>query len=323
MDEFKFIESITPNYYRQSSLMKGIGDDAAVVRPESGLEIVTAVDTMVEDVHFSLKTMKPYHIGYRVLGANISDLAAMGSNPAYYMVSIVIPSHWSDNQLKEIYRGMSDHAKKYRMDLIGGDTVSGNQLVVTVTVFGFVPNGRSRLRSHAREGDIVFVTGHLGDSAYGLHLLFGEKYSSDGAQYFTKRHQLPEPRVHFAEKLQMLNRLCLNDISDGIASEANEVAEASNVEIHLDYHLLPIRDELKEFPFDQQNEWVLSGGEDFELIGTVAEKDWPVVQDAAHSTNTKVTKVGYVKKEGQNSQVYLHAQQEKQILRKTGYVHKQ
>ncbi|GAA0496699.1 thiamine-phosphate kinase [Salinibacillus aidingensis] len=321
MDEFSFIDSIMQKYYRQSSIIKGIGDDAAVVRPVNGFDMITASDTMVEDIHFRLATMTPYHIGYRVLAANISDLAAMGCDPAYYMVSIVIPKDWSKQQLQEIYAGMQDHAREHQMDLIGGDTVSGHQFVVTVTVYGYVPKGYARYRSQAREGDYVFATGYLGDSAYGLHLLLERGKSTDNP--FIKRHQMPQPRVPFAQALQPLKRVCLNDISDGIASEANEIAQASGIDIEINFGDLPVRPEIKDHTLKDHKKWVLSGGEDFELLGTVSEDDWPRIQAAAEQTNTKVTKIGTVKPSTENPCVILCSDGRREKLSKSGYVHLQ
>src|SRR5699024_2746982 len=124
MDEFSFIDSIKQHTYKQASLLKGIGDDAAVFRQMSQ-DIVTATDTMVEDIHFSRKTMEPFQIGYRALAVNLSDLAAMAAQPAFYLVSVVIPPHWRTEEVKEIFNGMQKMASCYHMDLIGGDTVSG------------------------------------------------------------------------------------------------------------------------------------------------------------------------------------------------------
>lgn len=196
MDEFQFIQSVTPKFYRQPNVMKGIGDDAAIIRNQHEDTILT-VDTMVDMIHFSLKTTKPYHVGYRALAANISDIAAMGGKPTSFLVSIVIPDDWQDQQLNEIYQGMKDLAKNFQMDLIGGDTVSGKQLTLTITVIGSVPpQGRARYRSQAKQGDIVFVTGTLGDSACGLHiLLHGNENEHDNYEYFIKRHQMPMPRL--------------------------------------------------------------------------------------------------------------------------------
>src|SRR5690625_2905826 len=127
MDEFSFINSIQQHTYKQSSVLKGIGDDAAVFR-QTAKDVVTAVDTFVEDVHFSRKTMNSFHIGYRALAANISDLAAMGALPAFYLVSIVIPTTWSMREINQIFSGMKELASTYQLDLIGGDTVSGKEL---------------------------------------------------------------------------------------------------------------------------------------------------------------------------------------------------
>ena len=162
MDEFSFINLIKQDYYTQSTLIKGVGDDGAVFR-QSSKDIVTAMDTFVEDIHFSRKTMRPFYIGYRALAANISDLAAMGASPAFYLVSIIIPKSWSEDELLQIFTGMKTLAKTFNMDLIGGDTVSGQQLSISITVIGYVQRGKARYRSSAQDGDIVFVTGTLGD----------------------------------------------------------------------------------------------------------------------------------------------------------------
>ncbi|MBB6454857.1 thiamine-monophosphate kinase [Salirhabdus euzebyi] len=321
MDEFQFIDSITPFYYRQSSLLKGIGDDTAVIRPPTGFDLVTAVDTMVEDVHFSLNTMDPYHVGYRALAANISDLAAMGSSPAYYMVSLVIPNDWTPKQLEGIYKGMNELAQVYNMDLIGGDTVSGKQLVLSITVYGFVPYDKSRYRSHAKENDIVFVTGTLGDSAYGLYLLQNGENIGVEQNYFVQRHRMPTPRVKFAQKLQTFKRVCLNDISDGIANEANEIAAASNIDLYLEYEDIPIKRQLKKLPNSTQREFILSGGEDFELIGTACKEDWENIKQIALNTDTEITAIGYTATSQGKSSVFLSKDNKTSILNKTGYTH--
>ncbi|WP_318036106.1 thiamine-phosphate kinase [Halobacillus salinarum] len=170
MDEFSFIQSIRPSAYHQESLIKGINDDAAVFEPKDR-QVVTSVDTMVNGVHFSKDTMEPFHMGFRALAANLSDLAAMGSKPAFYLVSIVVPDHFIQQELHELYRGMRELAEEYRIDLIGGDTVSGKELTISITVIGYVEKGKARYRSHAQPGDLVFATGTLGDSRGGLECL--------------------------------------------------------------------------------------------------------------------------------------------------------
>ncbi|GGC97248.1 thiamine-monophosphate kinase [Thalassobacillus devorans] len=322
MDEFSFIDSIKQDVYFQPSVLKGIGDDAAVFRANNQ-DIITAVDTLVEDVHFSRDTMAPFDVGYRALAVNISDLAAMGAAPAFYMVSIVIPEDWSVEEIDEIYSGMKELAKQYRMDLIGGDTVSGKELVVSVSVFGLVPPDKSRYRSLAKPGDVLFVTGTLGDAQAGLEYLLGKHHFDEAvADYFISRHRQPDPRVAFALQLQSLKRVALNDISDGIASESNEIAAASGVDLHIKYEDLPRVEYMNGLEKEVCKPWMLSGGEDFELLGAVPEKDWEAVQQAAEASSTRVTKIGSVsEKKATEPVVFLYEENEKSRLTKSGYTH--
>lgn len=320
MDEFSFIDSIKQVTYRQPTLKKGIGDDAAVFS-QSTRDIVTAVDTFVDGVHFSRETMNPFHVGYRALAANISDLAAMGASPAFYLVSIVVPKTWFMEEIEEIFSGMKDIAGIYKLDLIGGDTVSGKELAISITVIGYVDKNKARYRSKAEAGDVVFVTGTLGDSQAGLYILT-HPGNYKGARYYIKKHQMPIPRVAFAKGLSDLPRVALNDISDGIANEAAEIAMASRVDIVLDANTLPLSAFYKQFPEKLQRHWKLFGGEDFEIMGTVAKEDWPKVKKVAEQTKTPIAKIGYVQCTAQEAnQVYLLENSQSQPLLKKGYIH--
>src|SRR5690625_1964019 len=126
MEEFSLIQALKQSYYTNSTLIRGIGDDAAVFR-QSSEDIVTAVDTFVENIHFSRKTMSSFDIGYRALAANISDMAAMGALPAFYLTSIVVPKTWVEHEILSIFDGMKSLASEYGMDLIGGDTVRSEE----------------------------------------------------------------------------------------------------------------------------------------------------------------------------------------------------
>ncbi|ASN07075.1 thiamine-phosphate kinase [Virgibacillus necropolis] len=318
MDEFSFIQSIKQDTYRQPSLLKGVGDDAAVFR-QSSEDVVIAVDTFVEHVHFSKETMKPFHIGHRVLAANISDIAAMGGRPAFYLVSIVIPKHSTTIERNELFAGMRSLSDRYKMDLIGGDTVSGQEMSISVTVIGYVPQKKARYRSDAREDDIVFVTGTLGDSQAGFHILNNPGKYSD-AFYYIDKHRMPIPQVEFAQQLEVIDRVALNDISDGIGNEASEIAEASNVSLYLYEEKLPTSESYKQFPLELQEKWKLFGGEDFELVGTVSKDNWDLVQDTAKEIGIHVTEIGYVS-HYRNNHVYLHKDNQLVPLKKDGYNH--
>ncbi|GAE95445.1 thiamine-monophosphate kinase [Gracilibacillus boraciitolerans JCM 21714] len=279
---------------------------------------------MVEDIHFSTMTTEPFHIGYRALAANISDIAAMGGKPTSYLVSIVIPKKWSAKSLHQIYDGMKQLAKDYRMDLIGGDTVSGKQLTLSITVIGTVNADKVRYRNSAREDDIIFVTGTLGDAACGLHLLLNkDQMYSDKYQYFLNRHQLPpQPRIDFINTCTAIDRITLNDVSDGIANELNEIADASHKKLVIDFDTIPVHTLLADFTKEQQTAWKLSGGEDFELVGTVSVDNWIQLKEAALKTNTPITAIGKVKNDAKNNgSVWLNHNNQLKKLDKSGYTH--
>ncbi|WP_342665463.1 thiamine-phosphate kinase [Paucisalibacillus globulus] len=320
IDEFSFIDSIQQSHYRQSSLIKGIGDDAAVFRPDYQ-DVVTAKDMFVEKVHFARHTMMPFQIGYKALAANLCDMAAMGAKPAFYLVGISISEEWSLDEISEIFNGMKSIADTHKVDLIGGDTVSGNELVISITVIGFTDKSSARYRSEAREGDIVFATGTIGDSQAGFHIL-NNPGTYEGEEYFIKRHQMPSPRIEFAQDLQKLTRLALNDISDGIASEAHEIADASQVTIVINEERIPIHSLFNQFSTDLQYRWKLFGGEDYELLGTVPIKDWNMVMEAASQQNICVTEIGYVTSKRLDGQVFLQRKNGHiERLEKRGYNH--
>ena len=321
MDEFDFIKKIKQKYYYQSNLEKGIGDDAAVFNHSNG-SLVTAVDMFVEDVHFSQQTMSPWDIGYKSLAANLSDMAAMGAIPKYYLVAISIPKLLPKTKAKEIFYGMKSLANKYKIDLIGGDTVSGEQLTISITIIGQI-NKHVRYRHLAKENDIVFVTGTLGDSVAGLYILKNSHTEYIEQAYFIKRHQQPMPRVNFANALSEIPRIALNDISDGIANEATEIAEASNVSLHLKAKNIPIRKSLLQFKDEQRFKWTYFGGEDFELLGTVSRDNWQKIQKIAERTNTQIIEVGTVSNKNPGK-VFLYNEEKLPILlEKDGYTHLQ
>lgn len=321
VDEFKFIEMIKQKYYKQPTLIKGIGDDGAVFH-QPHQNIVTAVDTFVEYIHFSKETMSAFHIGYRGLAASVSDLAAMGAEPKFYLVSIIVPQSKNIAEIEEIFLGMETFAEKYQMDLIGGDTVSGKELALSITVIGYVDEQRVRYRHTAKDGDIIFVTGTLGNSQAGLYML-QEKKTGKNKNYFIQKHRCPNPRVDFAKELASIKRVTLNDISDGIVNELYEIAHASKVNMIIKEDLMPVNKDLMQFSKTFVDQWIYFGGEDFELVGTASLKDWKTIQQIGEKTKTKVTKIGYIKNNIYQGygRVFLQINQQIQLLNKKGYTH--
>lgn len=316
MDEFEFIKKITPSYYHQSTL-KGIGDDAAVL-DLSQEKTVIAMDTFVEDIHFIKdQTVTAYSLGQRALTANLSDLAAMGARPVSYLVSVTKTADWSQEELLACFAGMGDLAKRYQIDLVGGDTTSGSKFSLTLTIIG--QTNRVRYRHEAKVGDIIFVTGTLGDARAGLEILLNNQEKHHA--YLVKRHQQPTARLEFSNNLSALPRLALNDVSDGLSSELNEIAQASLVNLHVEEDLIPVSTEFLNFNHAKKDEWKLSGGEDYELLGTTSSSNWEKVLREASKLNLKVTKIGYVTEKSTQPKVYLKEKNQLSILPSQGYNH--
>ncbi|MCK0473425.1 thiamine-phosphate kinase [Halalkalibacter sp. APA_J-10(15)] len=322
-DEFEFIKSITPRQTDQPSLVKGIGDDAAVYRGSEQYDEVVCVDTMVEGIHFRRDTLTPFQIGKKALAINVSDVAAMGAQPIYYIVSVAASSDWKQEELEDVYKGMLELAQVYKMDLIGGDTVSTpDTLVLTVTVIGRVERNRAVYRHMAKPGDVVFITGHAGRSAAGLDLLFEKGVNGSfslAEQKLVRAHQEPQPHVKAGRILCHAGlRVSLNDVSDGVASEANELAEASNVKIHIDKSCIPIDEAMSSYSREQQLEYMFFGGEDFVLIGTTKEEDFNKVEELFKEEGLFITKIGHVLT---GKGVYLKEENQLTKLEKKGYNH--
>ncbi|MFP7294986.1 thiamine-phosphate kinase [Bacillus safensis] len=322
MDEFDLIRRITPKDTYQRSLIMGIGDDASVYQPHSHCEEVVCVDTMVEHVHFRFDFSTPFEVGFKALAVNVSDIAAMGGTPKYYLVSIAIPPHGDETIVTELYEGMKALADSYYMDLIGGDTVATrSDFVITVTVIGEVSKGKACYRHSAQTGDIVFVTGELGSSAAGLSILMNEAAPSKAvdADFFLKRHKMPQPHIAAGHICSSFPRVSLNDVSDGLASELNEIAEASCVMIEIEADKLPIHPDLQVLRKDWF-EWVLFGGEDFVLTGTIPECDWESFESQCQKEGIQITRIGQVK-DNQAASVMLKDNDQQTMLMKKGYNH--
>ncbi|WP_191557750.1 thiamine-phosphate kinase [Metabacillus idriensis] len=321
-DEFHFIDKIRQSKNRQPELIEGIGDDAALYRAKPDyLEIVCA-DTMTEGVHFLKDASSPKDIGYKAVAVNISDVAAMGGVPKYYLVTIAVPKTWSEEELVELYAGMDEIASTYKMDLIGGDTVStSDKLVITVTVIGEVQQGKQRLRKDARPGDAVFVTGTIGDSAAGLQILLGNLsfHEENDSAFLVNRHKRPVPQVKAGQLMSSAERISLNDISDGLASELNELCEASCVKMVIEKDRVPLSDSLRSLHSEQLDEWILYGGEDFELVGTVPPAAFDLLQKKCSEEGISLTRIGHV--EAGSSEVLLLHNGKKTKLEKSGYNH--
>jgi len=281
LDEFGRIRAWTEGRHNAEFLARtgvalGIGDDAAVLSERPGQEWLVSVDTMVEQVHFLNETMGESDIGYKALASNVSDIAAMGGVPRFALVSVSVPPAWDSDRMKRLYDGLYECAERYHVAVIGGDTTSApRELVVSVTLIGTVEAGRAIRRSGAKPGQSVFLTGPTGLSAAGLHgLLRGQP--GKVPPRLAQAHRRPVPSVKAGRILQENGwATSLNDVSDGLASEAWEIAEASSVKLLLKERSLPLSGELSSYARDHglnPIDLVLFGGEDYVLLGTVDKR---------------------------------------------------
>jgi len=243
----------------------GIGDDCALMSIPPGYELAITTDTMVENVHFFSGT-DPKWLGHKLLAVNLSDLAAMGAEPVSVTLALTLPEV-NEDWLKGFSEGFLNLAKQFSVDLIGGDTTSG-PLTLTVQALGMVPEGQAVKRSTAKPGDLIFVTGTLGDAGLGLKINTG--YMCDSPETALKQFYQPNPRVKEGLAIRAYANSCI-DLSDGIAADLNHILEQSDVGARLDWDRLPLSREVKAY-INTTGDWVLplSAGDDYELCFTVS-----------------------------------------------------
>ena len=271
LDEFSLIDKLTQHSIHNPTYVKvGVGDDCAVYDTPREVDQLVSTDMMVEGIHFSERTTSPFDIGYRLGTANISDIAAMGGTPRHMVVSIAVPKGQDTSYVEEVYNGLRNICADYDVNIIGGDTVSTEgPFVISATVFGDVPQNQGVLRSGAQDGDVVFITNYLGLSYVGLHSLL------EGCEDYPVSqsvHQRPIPHVECGIIARDLGATSMNDISDGLSSELNEIAKASQVTIYIDENTLPIHPEVQIYCESHHMSPYLpmwTGGEDFQLVGTI------------------------------------------------------
>ena len=273
-----------------SSLVTGIGDDAAVFRSTAGKDTVITADLLVEDIDFRRTTTPPYLLGHKALAVSLSDIAAMGARPLWSMISIGVPEDvWQTDFVERLYDGVLDLANRYGVQLIGGDTSrTAENIVIDSIVTGEANAGMSVLRTGASAGDQIFVTGSLGAPAAGLRLIergahlaeqnLGDE-DSQKLDHILLRQLRPEPRVGWGIVLGE-ERLATSmiDLSDGLSSDLNHLCTASDVGAFIDSSLLPIDERVTELCGRRALDplqLALHGGEDFELLFTVKPGDVP------------------------------------------------
>jgi thiamine-monophosphate kinase len=269
----------------------GIGDDAALLRLPLGTDLVAAVDTVVAGRHFPLDS-DPESIGHRALAVNLSDVAAMGAIPAWATLALTIPSAEAD-WLERFSAGLMRLADANGVELVGGDTTAG-PLTISIQLLGHVARGSALRRSGAHAGDILAVTGTLGDAGAGLALVTGRLAGEDraAAAELIQRFEYPTPRVLFGSGARGIASAAM-DLSDGLVGDLPKLAKASELAAHVDVGRLPMsRALLGLVPAAQARDWALAAGDDYELLLAVPPARFDELEAKARQLNLTFTAIG-------------------------------
>jgi thiamine-monophosphate kinase len=275
----------------EAGVVVGIGDDAAVLDLPPATSLVAAVDTLVAGRHFPENTAAR-SIGHRALAVNLSDMAAMGATPAWATLALTLPSA-EPGWLDEFSAGLRDLAAAHAVVLVGGDTTRG-PLTASVQILGYVPHGAALLRSGARAGDLLAVSGTVGDSGAGLALVTKRLGSARGAEaeQLIHRFDYPEPRVQLGIAARGIATAAM-DISDGLLGDLPKLAQASGLAAHVAVERLPLSAALRSVASaDQAREWAMGAGDDYELLFAVPAERFAALKAAADRLNLLLTPIG-------------------------------
>ena len=316
LGEFKLIEKLTKDFkLTNESSITGIGDDSAILSFDED-KIVVSTDMLVEGVHFDLAYTPLKHLGYKSIMVNLSDIYAMNAIATQVTVSIAVSNRFSLEALEELYAGIFLATKNYKIDLIGGDTTSSNKgLIISVTAIGKSKESNVVYRSGAKENDLVVVSGDIGSAFMGLKVLERENEvfkvnpnnqpDLDKYSYIIERQLKPESRRDIVNLLSELDvkPTSMIDISDGLSSELIHICNQSNVGCDLYANKLPLDPQListcEEFNLDSTT-IALNGGEDYELLMTISQSDYPKIK-----ANPNLTVIGHIKDKNSGSNLIL------------------
>jgi thiamine-monophosphate kinase len=311
--EFEFI-----NYIKKSYGLTAIGDDCAVLPKDDKTDMVITADMLVEDIDFRLEWTTAESLGHKALAVSLSDIAAMGALPKWAMLTLAVPEAlWETDFLAQFFDGWTSFAAQHNIELVGGDiSRSPSKFVIDSIASGEVEKGHAILRSGAKPGDAIFVSGSLGGAAGGLKILErGGRNEKSGSANLVERQLRPNPRIELGRFLvENIIANSMIDLSDGLSSDLHHICEASGVGAVLDLRSIPVDENLaREFGTDESFSLALNGGEDFELLFTVAEKNISMLE------NQEVTRIGTLTKHSEIVELIDGATRSK--LYPSGYRH--
>jgi thiamine-monophosphate kinase len=267
------IRALSAQFPSNARVVQTIGDDCAILRPGASEDLVFTSDLLLEGRHFTLETHSATDAGHKALARSLSDLAAMGAEPVFCLVSLAIPQKLAASWTERFYKGLLELAARYRTTLAGGDLARNDKIVADVTCCGRVPRGKALLRSGAKPGHRIYVTGELGGAAHGLAARKGAAW---------RRHLRPEPRVEAGLALRRRGASACIDLSDGLSLDLYRLCCESEAGADIRFPL-PVAS-------GATLEEVLHGGEDYELLFTAAPKR----QIPSEIAGVRITEIGTI-----------------------------
>jgi thiamine-monophosphate kinase len=297
LGEFERIDRYFRPLARATPGALGLADDAALLDPGEGRDLVVTADAMVETVHY-LSDEDPARVARKLLRSNLSDLAAKGAEPLAYTLTLALPAQPDESWIEGFVAGLAADQAEYGIGLLGGDSVrTPGTAVLSVTAFGTVPQGAMLRRSGARPGDDLYVSGTLGDAALGLRAILGRlpRLGPDAAEALATRHRVPQPRMALGRALLGLAHAAM-DVSDGLPGDLPHLCDASGTAAEVELALLPLSEAARAAitldPAMRDVAW--GGGEDYELLFTAPASARAAIETAAAAAGTPVTRIGRI-----------------------------
>jgi thiamine-monophosphate kinase len=328
LGEFELIARLTRGLRETPDLPLGIGDDCAILDLHGPTLLLATSDSQVEGVHFTLHTSSSEQIGRKALAVNLSDIAAMGGEPRYALISLILPPSLPLAVLDGIYAGLRYQADDFATTIVGGNISgagSSKTLIIDITLLGTIERGHALLRSGAQPGDTLCVTGTLGDSAAGLFTLLhaDQALPSIEVEFVRSRCRTPQPRIHEGRALSQLGPSMVTamlDISDGLSGDLAHLCERSHVGVRIHRTQIPLSPAICAIAERSQHdalEWALHGGEDYELLFTISpDNEHRVINAVREATGTQVTAIGTIlPQEDGMHQVFADGHDEQLIAR--------
>lgn len=319
--EFGLIDLIKKKILsKDKQVLVNIGDDAAVIKSSPNRLLIFTTDTMVERIHFDLTYFTPEEIGWKAMVANLSDIAAMGGLPKYALVTVGLPKFMRAEDVLSIYKGASKIAKRYNCKIIGGDTtLAPKDIFISIALLGEVEKELLVTRSGAKKGDLICVTGNLGEAQAGLEFL--KKHGRQKLS-FVRKHLQPQPRIKEARILvKKLKVTSMIDISDGLSSELFHLTEESQLGAIIYEQNIPVSSKclrLATLLNKKPMSWALSSGEEYELLFTVDRKDLSKIEKIKKKVNISFIGEMVDKRDGVK---LIQKSGAKKELNKMGFVH--